>query len=220
MANPAFESVDPPFTTFRFEVVLTPQNPPAGLSSPLCGGAFAECDGLEMSMEPKMIQEGGNNGAQHHRIGPVRYSQLTLKRGMTPNLDLWTWFVAAAQPGKDRSAEGQVTMWSAEGRPVLTFVLRECLPVKLRAPALNARDGLVAVEELALVYAAMEVRPPGGAGVGFGVGISAGFGASVGASFAAGGSVGLSAGFSAGASASVSGGISGGISGGASLDFD
>ena len=33
------------------------------------------------------------------------------------------------------------------------------LPVRMRAPSLNAREGLVAVEELALVYETMSVRP-------------------------------------------------------------
>src|SRR5207249_8730015 len=53
---------------------------------------FAECDGLEMTMEVKTIKEGGANGRLIRLIGPVNYGQLTLKRGMTANFDLWNWF--------------------------------------------------------------------------------------------------------------------------------
>ena len=40
------------------------------------------------------------------------------------------------------------------------FVLHDCLPVKLKAPALNAKDGLVAIEEMQIAYAAMDVQLP------------------------------------------------------------
>jgi phage tail-like protein len=140
-----------PFTAFRFEVVLDLAIPVDGLSSPLCDAAFAECDGLEMTMEPRTIESGGVNDRQIHLIGPVKYSQLTLKRGMTSNLQLWSWFALNAR-GVLTPASGIVTMWDSDGTPVIEFVLEGCLPVRVRAPALNSRDGLVAIEELSIVY--------------------------------------------------------------------
>lgn len=209
MANPAFETVDPPFTTFRFEVVLDVVEPvPPGITNPVCNAAFAECDGLEMSIEPKTFREGGNNREQIHLVGKVSYGQLTLKRGMTANLQLWTWMSAAAQPGRKSTADGRITMWDADGTPRLTFLLRECLPTRLRGPSLNAKDGLVAIEEMQLVYRSLEVRPAGEGAAGFS--ISGGFSVSGSAGFSAG----AGASFGAGASASVSGGV--GLSGSAS----
>ena len=213
MPNAASETVDSPFTAFRFEVVLNLDNPPAGITNPVCSAAFAECSGLEMTMEPKPVREGGNNLQQRHLIGPVSYGQLTLRRGMTSNLDLWNWFLAAAQPGSISTAQGQITMWDTDGTPRITFVLGECLPVKIQGPSLNAKDGQVAIEEMQLVYASLSVRPAGsGASAGLSLGVSAnmsgslGFGASIGAS----------------ASLSVSGGpgLSGGISASATVGLD
>jgi hypothetical protein len=44
-------------------------------------------------------------------------------------------------------------------------VLSRCLPIKLKAPALNAKDGMVAVEELQLAYESLRLKQPsGGAG--------------------------------------------------------
>lgn len=214
MPNPAFETVDPPYTAFRFEVVLDlGDHAPPGVTNPVCDAAFAECDGLEMSIEPKTVREGGNNREQIHLVGKVSYGQLTLKRGMTANLQLWTWMAAAAQPGRVSHAEGRVTMWDADGTPRVTFVLRECFPTRLRGPALNAKDGQVAIEELQLAYRSLEVRPAGdGAGLGisagFSVGGSVGFSAGAGASFGAGAGLSVSGGIGLSASASASAGFS------------
>lgn len=150
-----------PFTAFNFEVrLIVPDASALGLASRLANGEFAECDGLEMTMEPKTLREGGNNTAQIHLVGPVSYGNLTLRRGMTPNLDLWNWFRFAAS-GRRRGlkAQGVVVMRDGDGTPRLRFELVDCLPIKLKAAALNAKDGTVAIEEMQLAYASFSVGP-------------------------------------------------------------
>lgn len=189
---------DHPLTAFRFEVVLDLDQPTAGLTSPLCDAAFAECDGLDQTMQHKTIEVGGVNDRQVHLIGPVTFGQLTLKRGMTDNLQLWTWFASGTRPGSVLTAHGEITLWASDGTPAVQATVTGCLPVRLRAPALNARDGLVAIEELTLVYQRLIVAAPG---AGAGTSIGASVGVSVGASVSA------SAGISAGASAGISVGV-------------
>ncbi len=195
-----------PFTAFRFEVVLDLENPVAGLTNPLCDAAFAECDGLEMTMEPKTVESGGVNDRQIHLIGPAKFAQLTLKRGMTSNVQLWQWLALTAQ-GTVAPASGTVTMWDADATPVIEFALEGCLPVRMRAPSLNAREGLVAVEELALVYETLAVTFVGPDGTGPSTG---GAGATAGFSAGLSGGLSVSGGLSASGSAGVS--VSGGIS--------
>lgn len=152
-----------PLIAFRFEVQLTVKDPQRfGLTSPLCGGKFSEIDGLEMSNEVKTVREGGNNLNQIHLVGPVTYGQLTLKRGMTTNLDLWKWFKAAAggeENGRGTMAQGAVVMSDASNTPQFRFELTDCLPVKIKAPSFNAKDGAVAIEELQIAYSSFTVRP-------------------------------------------------------------
>jgi phage tail-like protein len=206
------ENTLPPFSTFNFEVTLTLNQLPEGVSNPICDAAFSECSGLDMTMEPKTIANGGSNQHQSHRMGPVTYGRLTLKRGMTENLHIWNWFTAASTPGKDCTAEGEITMKNADGEDTVIYKLEECLPVKVSGPSLNAQNGQVAIEELQLVYARMTIELPDAPGAGFSA--SAGFEASASAS------IGGSAGFSASASASLS--VSGGpgLSGGVSASAD
>src|SRR5262245_10590128 len=106
--------MDYPFTTFNFEVQLSIANPDLiGVTNPLCGMQFAELDGLEMSMEPKTVHEGGNNTQQINLVGKVSYSMLTLKRGMTANTDLWKWFLAAtSNQARSIRATGVVIVYS------------------------------------------------------------------------------------------------------------
>ena len=139
-----------PFTTFNFKVVFTLD----GQDEPLCHAAFAECDGLEMTMEPKTYQEGGNNLAQIHLPGPVTYAQLTLKRGMTDDFGLWKWFDRVLERHQGLRVDGLVQVLDsvAGGDARASFLLSRCLPVKLKAPALNAASGGVAVEELQVAY--------------------------------------------------------------------
>lgn len=146
-----------PFTAFNFAVEITREDQPKAL----CSAAFSECDGLEMTMEVKTIREGGNNGRQIRLSGPYAFGQLTLKRGMTDHsADLWSWFSATlADPGLRASAE--VVLLAADGSTERArFILSRCLPVKLKAPPLNAKDGVLAVEELQLAYEAMEWKKP------------------------------------------------------------
>ncbi len=151
MADPARESTIDPFTAFRFSVTISV---PEISADPLCSAAFAECDGLEMSMEVKTIREGGNNAAHIRLFGAVSYGTLTLKRGMTSNFDLWNWFETLCEPDKAAlRGDVTVTLFAADGVKEQTgFFLERCLPLKLKAPPLNAKDGVVAIEELQLAY--------------------------------------------------------------------
>ncbi|MFZ0549003.1 MAG: phage tail protein [Candidatus Promineifilaceae bacterium] len=217
MPNPVFESVSPPFTSFRFEVILNLNKPMNGLSNPVCNAAFAECNGLEISMTPKSFNEGGANQVQTHLKDKVTYGQLSLNRGMTASKHLWVWMEAAGSPGVDARASGTIKMLNPDGSTAAVFKLFDVLPVSLRGPGLNASNGQVAVEEMTLTYGRLSNGDSGGTGAGGSINFSAGFGVGVNASasFSAGGSVSASAGVS------VSGGpgLSGGVSAGASADI-
>ena len=139
-----------PFTTFNFEVLIEVK----GVATQICSASFSDCDGLEMTLEPKTIREGGRNFGPVHLAGGVSYGQLTLKRGMTTNTDLWTWFdKVSTQTGL--RAWATVVMKASDYSDQTIFQLTGCLPVKLKAPALNAKEGLVAIEEMQIAYESM-----------------------------------------------------------------
>ncbi len=143
-----------PFTAFNFAVEITRSDAGAHL----VGAAFSECDGLEMSMEVKTIREGGANDRQIRLTGPATVGQLSLKRGMTEDsFDLWQWMNdSIADPGL--RAEAEVVLLAADGAERARFVLSRCLPMKVKAPPLNGKDGAVAIEELQIAYERITVK--------------------------------------------------------------
>jgi phage tail-like protein len=156
MADLAQETVIYPFTAFNFSVEINK----SGEKDVLCAAAFAECDGLETTMDVKTIREGGNNGKQIRLTGSFNFGQVTLKRGMTANFDLWDW-VAATLRDPSLRADAQIVLLAPDRKTERAgFVLSRCLPTKLKAPSLNAKDGMVAIEELQLTYESLTLNKP------------------------------------------------------------
>jgi phage tail-like protein len=81
---------------------------------------------------------------------------------MSSDFTLWRWFAELMKTGQ-RGLRGQarVVMLAADGSPQVTFNLSDCLPIKIKAPGLNAKDGLLAIEEMQIAYAALDVEFPG-----------------------------------------------------------
>lgn len=151
-----------PFTNFNFSVELRVS---ADLPR-VCKATFSDCDGLELTMEAKTIKEGGNNTRLHRLAGPLAFGTLTLKRGMTHTFELWRWFADVTVRPHLR-ADGEVVLLAANGTTERArFILQRCLPVKLKAPTLNARDGAIAIEELQVAYESLTLEDPSGGGDG------------------------------------------------------
>jgi phage tail-like protein len=158
VANPRDEQVTYPFTNFNFAVEIKVE----GVAERVCDASFAECDGLEMTMDVKTIREGGNNGKQIRLTGPLTYGQVTMKRGMTANLELWDWFNLMLTDQSLR-ADAEVVIFASDGATERArFLLSRCLPVKLKSPPLNAKDGAVAIEEFQLAYEKLTLKKPKG----------------------------------------------------------
>jgi phage tail-like protein len=144
-----------PLHVFRFEVVFRKHSlggNPSGSTVALCSGAFAECTGLEATMEPKVIKAGGLNYGPAQRVGQVSFATVVLKRGMTQTRDLWKWFELVAGGSYAYRLAAEIAMQDTAGKTVLTWGLARALPVKFKAADLNAKGAEVGIEELHLAH--------------------------------------------------------------------
>lgn len=144
-------------TAFAFRVeILVP-----GRREPLCDAAFAACEGLELRFEVASLREGGQNSGPRLHPGGVSYGEVTLRRGMTSSFDLWDW-CSDVMADPSLRADARIVMLSADGASEqASFLLRRCLPVRLRAPRLDASGaGVVAIEELQLACEALSLERP------------------------------------------------------------
>jgi phage tail-like protein len=146
-----------PSGNFRFVLSFT-ENPlgsdEAGSEREIAGGAFAECTGLEATMEPKVIREGGLNYGAHQRAGGTSFATVILRRGMTLNEHLWKWFeVGTLRGGYSCRINVEIQHLDIDGQTeIRRWRLDRALPVKFKSADLNARGAEVAVEEVHLVH--------------------------------------------------------------------
>lgn len=145
-----------PYGVFRFQVdfVETKNNQ----SIRVCSGAFAECMGLEATMEPYVIREGGQNYGAAQRAGPVTFATIILKRGMTKTRHLWKWFSLVAEGAYAFRMNATVTIFDTAGKPAMAWELTNCMPVKFKAADLNALSIAIGIEELHLAHEGMRMK--------------------------------------------------------------
>lgn len=150
-----------PVHVFRFrvefrEAKLTGRSDD-GAAVPLCGGAFSEVTGLEATMEPKVIKEGGRNYGAHQRMGQITFATVVLKRGMTRNRDLWKWFWLVGQGAYSVRLTARVSLLDEDGAPIVSWDLERAMPVKFKAADLNGKGTDVGVEELHIAHEGLKL---------------------------------------------------------------
>lgn len=143
-----------PLHVFRFAVSFreAPLKGSASGAVELCRGAFSEVTGLEASIEPFTIKEGGRNGNAVHRMGRTSHGTVVLKRGMTTTRDLWTWFSGVTGGSYTHRLDVTITLQGHDGSPLMSWTLTRCLPTRFKVADLGATKGEVGVEELHLVH--------------------------------------------------------------------
>lgn len=130
-----------PYLGFRYRVEI----------DAVLRGGFTEVDGIEVELETETYEEGGVNDRTH--VLPTRAStgNVTLRRGLTDEDDVWSWAKAAVDGRADRQPVRIVVLDTA-GLEAVSWQLLGALPVRYAGPDLAAEDGRVALEELELAY--------------------------------------------------------------------
>ncbi|MQA90387.1 MAG: phage tail protein [Gemmatimonas sp.] len=127
---------------------------------PLGDGGFQECTGLDIEMDVQELQEGGRNDGVIQRVGPGKYSRITLKRGMLYGTDnkvdavLWGWLqgiLTGARPVTRYDGTIQL-MGHDQGKVLATWAFDRGIPAKISGPQLNSKSGDIAIEELQIAH--------------------------------------------------------------------
>lgn len=149
-----------PLHPFNFDVVFHEvglrTGAEVGAELRLCGAAFSEVTGLEATMEPKVIKEGGRNFGAVQRVGQVTFATVVLKRGISEINDLWKWFELLAGGNTRKRLNATVTVYDPARTAVCRWKLHRALPVKFKTADLNASASAVGVEELHIAHEGME----------------------------------------------------------------
>jgi phage tail-like protein len=138
---------DNPYLNFNFTVDI-------GVGEEL---GFSEVEGLSAEIEVIEYREGADRVNTARKLpGLAKYSNVTLRRGITGRTDLFEWW-KSVRDGQVQRRNVTITLLDETRQPVLRWLLRNAWPVKVEGPDLNATGNEVAIETLELAHEGLEL---------------------------------------------------------------
>jgi len=136
-----------PFRSFNFKVELD------GITR----AGFRECSGLDASQDPIEYREGTEGLTARKLPGLNKYSNITLKWGMTDDAELWDWRKKAMN-GKIQRKNGSIVLLDDAGKERLRWNFRDAWPTKWTGPSFNSTGNEVAIETLEIAHEGLELQ--------------------------------------------------------------
>ena len=136
-----------PYAGHNFEVVIT------GISDDgkAVTGSFAEASGLEASMDPIEYRNGSEDITVRKMPGLKKFTNITLKRGITGDLGFWNWIVQGMN-GTAIRTEGSILLLNENKQEVMRWNFRRGWPCKFTGPGLNAKNNEIAMETVEICH--------------------------------------------------------------------
>jgi phage tail-like protein len=133
-------------------------------------GGFSECSGLEMSLDVEEYKEGGRNGEILKFPTRVKWSNITLKKGVGFSTALWDWHYGFVE-GKGKRRDGIIVLQNDLHIPNNIWYFRRGLPMKYTGPTMNASQNSVAIEAIEIAHEGIYQLPFFGIGAAVSTGI-------------------------------------------------
>jgi phage tail-like protein len=112
---------------------------------------FTEVSGLDAEVEVVEYREGADPSSSRKLPGMQKYSNITLKRGITGDLSLWNWMQSILS-GKPDRRNMSIILLNDSREPVARWNVVRAWPAKYQAPGLSASASEVGVESLELTH--------------------------------------------------------------------
>lgn len=118
-------------------------------------GYFTECSGIGSEhevIEHKIVDEKGRERMMKIP-GRLKWENITLKRGITDNMDIWAWRDQVVQ-GKveDARRNGSIVMFDQTLKEVARWNFENAWPVKVSGPTVKADSNEFGIEELVIAH--------------------------------------------------------------------
>lgn len=119
-------------------------------------GSFTEASGLEVEVTPIEYRNGSEEITVRKIPGLKKFTNITLKRGITGDIDFWNWILAAME-GQVQRTEGSIIMQDENKQEVLRWNFKRAWPIKFTGPGLNAANNEIAMETLEICHEGLEI---------------------------------------------------------------
>lgn len=122
-------------------------------------GFFTECSGLGSEheiIEHKIVDDKGHQVIQK-LPGRMKWTDITLKRGITDEMDIWTWRKQVENGDVEGARRnGSIVMFNQELQEVARWNFERAWPSKVSGPQLQADSNNIGIEELTIVHEYLE----------------------------------------------------------------
>jgi phage tail-like protein len=120
--------------------------------------SFREVGGLSFTTDIVEYREGTDQPLSPRKLMAMRkFANVTLKRGITKNQDLYKWYKNILN-GIDDRRDLSITLNDELHQPVLRWNVENAWITKWEGPALNATSNDVAIESLELAVERVELQ--------------------------------------------------------------
>ncbi len=118
---------------------------------------FRECSGLDSAQDPIEYREGNEKYLTVRKLtGLVKYSNISLKYGITEDQDLWDWRTKAVE-GEVERKNGSIVLLDDLGEEKRRWNFREAWPTKWTGASFNATGNEVAIETLEIAHEGISI---------------------------------------------------------------
>lgn len=138
-----------PFRGFNFQVSID--------RSTVAG--FRECSGLTFTVDPVEYRNGDERTLHVRKLTGLRKfaSNIVLKRGFTPDTQLYLWYRNILNGVEDRR-NGAIVLMDETHKQVLRWEFENGWICKWEGPTLNATSNDVVIESLEICVERVELR--------------------------------------------------------------
>jgi len=114
---------------------------------------FREVSGLDAGTDSVDYRDGDDPTNIRRLAGLQKFSNITLKRGITSDQDIWKWRLAIMDGKiKDNRKNGQIILLDDEGKEAAEWTFTDGWPTKWTGPSFNATANEVAIDTLEIAH--------------------------------------------------------------------
>ena len=132
-----------PIQNFRFRVEI----------DSITQAGFMEVEMPEMTVDVIEYREGTDPKHVRKLSGMTKYSNITLKQGITDDMELFNWIKSVAEEGASANRKNMgLVLIDEAGNDRMRWVFEEAWPVKYKVADLNSKGNEVAIEILEIAF--------------------------------------------------------------------
>ena len=117
--------------------------------------AFKEVSGLDSTTDPVEYREGGENTTMRKLPGKTKYSDISLKWGMTDSQEFYDWRRGVIDGAIERK-NGSIILLDDQGKEQMRWNFVNAWPSKWEGPGFDASANDVAIESITLAHEGVE----------------------------------------------------------------